>query len=63
MTRATQRLSVPTRSELPELTSVIADELGHRLLRVEEQLKQVVCLKDKVTELVKVIQYTAVVQQ
>ena len=48
---------------LEELASLIADELGPRLLRVEEQLARVVSLKDKVTELEKAMQYTADVQQ
>ena len=39
-----------------ELASLIADELGPRLLHVEEQLAQVVSLKDKVTELEKAMQ-------
>ena len=46
-----------------ELASLIAGELGPRLLRVEEQLAQDVSLNDKVTELEKAAQYTADVQQ
>ena len=46
-----------------ELASFIVDVLGPRLLRVEEQLAQVVSLKDNVTELEKAAQYTADVQQ
>ena len=46
-----------------EVTTVIADQLGPQLLRIEEQLTRVVSLKDKVTELDKDVQYTADTQQ
>ena len=36
-----------------EIASAIADELGPRLLRVEQQLAHLVSLTDKVTELEK----------
>ena len=42
-----------------ELANVIANELGPRLIRVEEQLAQVVGLKDRVVELEKAVQHSA----
>lgn len=46
-----------------ELANVIANELGPRLIRVEEQLAQVVGLKDRVVELEKAAQHSADVHE
>ena len=46
-----------------ELANVIANELGPRLIRVEEQLAQVVGLKDSVVELEKAAQHSADVHE
>ena len=46
-----------------EIASAIADVLGPRLLRVEQQLAQLVSLTDNVTELEKAVQYSADMQQ
>ena len=46
-----------------ELANVIANEFGPRLIRVEEQLAQVVGLKDRVVELEKAAQHSADVHE